>query len=131
MPRLIERVNRLEPDHILITGDITTTALPGRVPRRAAALAPWLTDPGRVTIIPGNHDRYTWWAHRSRRFETFLGEFAPRREYPWLRPLDSTTAILGLDPTRAAVTARGKLPRGQLAEARRLVATAPGRRCLD
>ncbi len=124
VPRLVERVNRLEPDHILITGDITTTALPDEFRAARRALAPWLSDPSRVTIIPGNHDRYTWWAHRSRRFEAFLGEFAPRREYPWLRPLDPITAILGLDPTRAAVTARGKLPRSQLAEARRLVERA-------
>ena len=28
VPRLVERVRGLEPDHILITGDLTTTALP-------------------------------------------------------------------------------------------------------
>ena len=77
-----------------------------------------------MTIIPGNHDRYTWWAHRSRRFERFFGEFAPGRRYPWLRQIDPETAIVGLDPTRAAVTARGKLPHRQLAEAREIVAAA-------
>jgi 3',5'-cyclic AMP phosphodiesterase CpdA len=124
VPRLVERVRRLEPDHLLITGDLTTTALPDEFRAARRALSDWLDDAGRVTIIPGNHDRYTWWAHRSRRFEKFLGDFAPRREYPWLRPLDAETAILGLDPTRAAVTARGKLPPGQLAVARDLVASA-------
>jgi 3',5'-cyclic AMP phosphodiesterase CpdA len=127
VPRLVERVRRLEPDHVLITGDMTTTALPDEFRAARRALAGWLDDPGRVTIIPGNHDRYTWWAHRSRRFEKFLGEFAPRREYPWLRSLDPVTAILGLDPTRAAVTARGTLPLEQLASARELVAAAGDR----
>jgi 3',5'-cyclic AMP phosphodiesterase CpdA len=122
VPRLVDRVRNLEPDHILITGDITTTALPDEFRAARRALSDILNDPGRMTIIPGNHDRYTWWAHRSRRFEHFLGEFAPRHRYPWVRQIDPDTAILGLDPTRAAVTARGKLPPDQLAEARELVA---------
>jgi 3',5'-cyclic AMP phosphodiesterase CpdA len=127
VPRLVERVRRLEPDHILITGDLTTTALPDEFRAARRALADWLHDPGRVTVIPGNHDRYTWWAHRSRRFEKFFGEFAPRHRYPWLRQIDPVTAILGLDPTQAAVTARGRLSPAQLAEARELVAAAGAR----
>lgn len=126
-PRVVERVRDLAPDHILITGDITTTALPDEFRAARHALADLLADPDRVTIIPGNHDRYTWWAHRSRRFEHFFGEFAPRGRYPWLRRIDAETAIVGLDPTRAAVSARGKLPGEQLAEARRIVADARDR----
>ena len=92
----------LEPDHILITGDLTTTALAGRVPRGARrALEPLLADSGKVTVIPGNHDRYTVGAHRDRRFEQYFGDFAPASVS--LAPhLDPQTAILGLDPTRAA-----------------------------
>jgi 3',5'-cyclic AMP phosphodiesterase CpdA len=127
IPRLVDRVRDLAPDHILITGDLTTTALPDEFRAARRALADWLDEPGRITIIPGNHDRYTWWAHRSRRFERFFGEYAPRHRYPWLRPIDPTAAILGLDPTRAAVTARGLLPPDQLAEARELVAAARSR----
>lgn len=124
VPRVVERIRGIQPDHILITGDVTTTALPDEFRAARRALAEFLREPGRVTIIPGNHDRYTWWAHRSRRFEHFFGEFAPRRSYPWLRPIDPDTAILGLDPTRAAVTARGLLPPEQLAQARELVEEA-------
>ncbi len=128
--RLVDHVRRLEPDHILITGDLTTTALPDEFRSARAALAAWLDDPARVTIVPGNHDRYTWWAHRSRRFERYFGEFAPRPDFPWLRPLDPDTAILGLDPTRSGISARGKLPLAQWTEAQRLIAdegSRPGR----
>ena len=76
---LVDRVNSLRADHILITGDLTTTALPSEFRAARAALADWLDDPAGVTIIPGNHDRYTLYAHRSRRFERYFGEFAPRR----------------------------------------------------
>jgi len=124
VPNLVERVNCLNADHILITGDLTTTALPSEFRAARAALANWLGDPAKVTIIPGNHDRYTLRAHRSRRFEQFFGAYSPQDAYPWLRRLDSDTAILGLDPTRAGISARGKLPHAQLLRAQELLATA-------
>lgn len=124
IPDLVERVNSLSVDHILITGDLTTTALPDEFRAARSALADWLGDSSRATVIPGNHDRYTLYAHRSRRFEHYFGEFAPQREYPWLRWLDADTAILGLDPTRSGISASGKIPRSQLKRAREIIATA-------
>jgi 3',5'-cyclic AMP phosphodiesterase CpdA len=126
VPELVEYVRHLNPDHILITGDVTTTALPAEFLHARAALAHWLEDPARVTIVPGNHDRYTLRAHRSRRFEQYLGAFSPGLPYPWLRLLDSETAILGLDPTRAGISARGKLPRAQLIRAQEVLEKAQG-----
>jgi hypothetical protein len=119
--QVVDRVISLEPDHILITGDLTTTALPTEFATARRALAPWLSDPKKVTVIPGNHDRYTPGSQRARLFESSFGEFAPAVGYPWLRFLDDQTAILGLDPTRASLTARGKLPERQLERARELV----------
>ncbi len=122
VPELVEYVRSLDPDHILITGDVTTTALPAEFQAARAALTHWLDDPVRVTVVPGNHDRYTLRAHRSRRFEHYFGDFSPGLPYPWLRRLDSETAILGLDPTRAAISARGKLPGAQITHAQELLA---------
>jgi 3',5'-cyclic AMP phosphodiesterase CpdA len=119
---VVERVLSVSPDHILVTGDLTTTALPAEFRAARRALGPWLHDPKRVTVIPGNHDRYTIGSHRDRRFEQFFGNFAPSHAYPWLRYLDEETAILGLDPTRSSLTARGRLPESQLERARVLIA---------
>src|SRR5271166_3623851 len=69
--QVVEQVLSLEPDHILITGDLTTTALPAEFRAARRALSRWLDEPGKVTIVPGNHDRYTVRAHRDRRFEQF------------------------------------------------------------
>jgi 3',5'-cyclic AMP phosphodiesterase CpdA len=118
---VVERVRSLSPDHILITGDLTTTALPVEFRAARIALEPLLSDPNRATILPGNHDRYTIGSHRDRRFEQYFSEFAPARAYPWLRWLDSQTAIIGLDPTRASLTARGLLPEKQLAHAKEIL----------
>lgn len=124
---VVERVASLHPDHVLVTGDLTTTALAGEFADARAALAPLLTDPARATILPGNHDRYTRGSVRRRMFEGTFGEFAPAGPYPWLRRLDSRTGILGLDPTRPHLSARGLLPVDQLERAKELVSDSSTR----
>ncbi len=118
---VVDRVRSLEADHILITGDLTTTALSAEFLQARAALADLLVDPDRATVIPGNHDRYTGGSVRDKAFEAVFGGFAPSVEFPWLRWVDPETAILGLDPTRAHLSATGRLPALQLARARDLL----------
>ena len=120
VPDLVERVQqpgrRPYPDHRRPDHDGAAR----RVSCRPAAPWPdWLADPARVTIIPGNHDRYTLYAHRSRRFERYFGDFSPETTFPWLRDIGDDTAILGLDPTRSGITASGRLTRSQLMAAPR------------
>ncbi len=122
LEEVVNRVLELAPDHVLITGDLTTTALPGEFLAARKALDPLLTDPDRATVIPGNHDRYTSQAVRYKTFEGAFGSFAPLKPYPWLRALDKDTAILGLDATRSHLTARGYLRPEQLMRAEALVA---------
>jgi 3',5'-cyclic AMP phosphodiesterase CpdA len=124
---VVARVRNLAADHILITGDLTTTALKAEFIDAREALAEILVDPERVTVIPGNHDRYTDGSVRYRQFEKYFGAFAPSENYPWLRYLDPDTAILGLDPTRAHISARGYLPPKQIAMARDILANLPQR----
>lgn len=118
---VVDRVLEIEPDHLLITGDLTTTALREEFAEARRALAPLLTDPGRVTVLPGNHDRYTARSVRTRAFEGFFGAYSGSLLYPWLRWLDSQTAILGLDATRSHLSAKGRIPRTQLLEAQALI----------
>ena len=124
---VVERAAGLNADHVLITGDLTTTALESEFMAAREALSPLLADPGRVTVLPGNHDRYTTGSVRFRHFESWFAPFAPSGPYPWLRRLDDETAILGLDATRSHISATGWLPRAQLEAARELVAD-PARR---
>jgi 3',5'-cyclic AMP phosphodiesterase CpdA len=119
---VVERVRSLAPDHLIVTGDLTTTALTDEFRAAREALADLLVDADRVTVIPGNHDRYTTGSVRYRAFEEWFGAFAPAGPYPWLRPIDPETVILGLDPTRSHLTPTGRLPVEQLARARDLLA---------
>lgn len=123
---LVDYAASLRADHVLITGDLTTTALPSEFKAAKAALSGLVADPGRLTVVPGNHDRYTARSWRERRFEAQFSEYMPQTRFPWLRELDADTAILGLDPTRPAIlTARGRLPEGQLEAAKSLLASRP------
>jgi 3',5'-cyclic AMP phosphodiesterase CpdA len=124
---VIERVKEQKPDHLVITGDLTTTALRAEFQAAREALADLLVDSDRVTVLPGNHDRYTTSSVRSRAFEEWFGAFAPPGPFPWLRWLDPATALLGLDPTRSHLTATGFLPEAQLTKARDLLADPSAR----
>ncbi len=124
---VVERAAGLNADHVLITGDLTTTALPAEFEAARDALAPLLADPDRVTVLPGNHDRYTTGSVRYRQFEEYFGAFAPKSDYPWLRFLDEETAILGLDATRSHISATGRLPKAQFDAARVLIADPASR----
>jgi 3',5'-cyclic AMP phosphodiesterase CpdA len=124
---VVERVRALDADHLLITGDLTTTALPDEFRAAREGLAELLADSDRVTVLPGNHDRYTTGSVRYRAFEEWFGAFSPAAPYPWLRRLDDGTAILGLDPTRSHLSATGRLPESQLAAAKALVSDPSAR----
>jgi len=64
--RLLTEAEAWHADHLLVSGDLTAIALPEEFEEARAALAPWS---GRMTIIPGNHDRYTPAAARAQLFE--------------------------------------------------------------
>ncbi len=124
-----------EADHVVITGDLTGLAYEEEFERAKAALGPLAEDPARLSVIPGNHDRYTARADRERRFERHFGHlvqsdlprFAGPRGYPFVRLLGSEAAVVGLDSTRLAPfpgLAFGQVGREQLA---RLVALLESR----
>ena len=118
---VVDRVRSLDPDHLLITGDLTTTALPSEFQAALEALGPLLSQPATVSVLPGNHDRYTRSSMRNRKFEKFFGPYMPAPTFPWLRWLDPNTAILGLDATRSHISARGFLPPDQMSAAANLL----------
>lgn len=124
---VIEKVASIGADHLLITGDLTTTALRREFDDARLALDPLLGDPERVSILPGNHDRYTSHSVRTRAFERVFGEFSPTNRFPWLRRLDERTGILAFDATRSHLSATGRLPEEQFRQARALLETPEGR----
>jgi hypothetical protein len=118
---VVAQIQSIAPDHLLITGDLTTTALPAEFDAALRELGELLVEPERVSVVPGNHDRYTRHSMRSRTFEKFFGPYMPSTSFPWIRRIDEETGVLGLDPTRSHISARGFLPPEQMEKASILI----------
>jgi 3',5'-cyclic AMP phosphodiesterase CpdA len=118
-------IQRLEIDHVVITGDVSNLALEGEFALVQRFLEEDLgLPPSRVSLVPGNHDTYTRGAYRERRFAaTFarfllsdLPELTPRGEvFPYVQ-LRGPAAIVGLSTAlpRPPLVASGALGRAQL-----------------
>lgn len=54
---LVRDLDRIGPDHIVVTGDLTHLGLPGEF-EEARRWLDGLGPPSRLTLVPGNHDLY-------------------------------------------------------------------------
>jgi 3',5'-cyclic AMP phosphodiesterase CpdA len=103
----------LEPDVVVITGDLTAQALPREFELAREDLAPVL-DRFPTLVMNGNHDVYTLGSARKDRIS--------RHFRPWLHRLPSGIArldvagvtLIGLDPCRPHWSASGVVPQQQL-----------------
>ncbi len=117
---LIEQVHAARPDRVLFSGDLTTTALHSEFEMARKRLSPLLERYDGL-IVPGNHDRYTFTAARTRRLERYFPDHAPA-SYPFHRRLDEKLHLIALDPTRPNfITDRGSLAPTQLRAMRGLL----------
>ncbi len=116
----VAHVASLSPDLVVITGDLTATALDAEFAAARVALAP-LLDRFPTLILPGNHDRYTRGSDRSDRMRVTFGAWfhsaAPTA--PGDRPLGridvGALTCISLDPTRpTGLSASGEVPGAQL-----------------
>ena len=95
-----------QPDHIVVTGDLTHLSLPAEF-RKSRRWLQSLGSPSRVTVIPGNHDRYvrTAWKDTMAYWEDYMRSDAPGdtegnprlpdRLFPLLR-IRGPAAIIGV-----------------------------------
>ncbi|MDP2274400.1 MAG: metallophosphoesterase [Archangium sp.] len=120
---ILEDIEKLDADHVLFTGDLTAMGA-GAEFEAVHASVRHLTQAGRLTVIPGNHDRYID-APGARHFErvfaeqlvSAMPEYADATGYPFVKLLGDDTAIIGLDSTRVSGWSHyfvGRLGRSQL-----------------
>jgi 3',5'-cyclic AMP phosphodiesterase CpdA len=91
-------------DHLIVSGDLTAYALEEEFDGAKAALAGWVEDRQKCTVIHGNHDVYTPGAVRAQRFERRFGhllesdlpEYQREGPYPFVRLLGEGAAVVGL-----------------------------------
>lgn len=109
-------------DHLAVTGDLSNLSLEAEF-ELAHELLSGFGDGRKVSVIPGNHDCYTYTSGRRGVFERHfadymvsdLPELARDRCYPWVKCLDEV-ALIGLSSAIATppVLATGKVSPTQL-----------------
>lgn len=119
------KVLELQPEALLLTGDLTTVSLPGEFADAAKMLEP-VTRKLPAWLVPGNHDRYTPCTVRSKLLERALGHVMPAA-YPHLQPLGGRWHVLMLDAAfPQGLAAEGRLGPEQLRKAAKLLDSLPG-----
>jgi 3',5'-cyclic AMP phosphodiesterase CpdA len=114
-------------DHVVVTGDLTNVSLVEEFQAARELLEPLIArGPGFLSVIPGNHDRYTYTSHWRGDFERFFAdcmtsEVETGGPFPFVR-FRGEVAILGLDsgiatPPFRATGALGAAQRARLVRA--------------
>ena len=113
LQNVLDQITAIKPDVVLFTGDFTTTALHREFASLQVILEPFLQS-HRGVIVPGNHDRYSFASHRTRRMETYFGQHMPKT-YPHVEQLTDTWQLMAIDSAVPRVsTSRGRLGDTQL-----------------
>ena len=104
MRAIVRDAQRHAVDHVVLSGDLTASALPSEFAGAASALGALALDPRRCTVIPGNHDCHHPAALHEKRFEGSFGALlqsdlpSHARVGPWplVRLLGEELAIIAL-----------------------------------
>ena len=97
MPHLLLALEEDDADHLVVSGDLTTTSLPSEFDDFRRTFEGWLTGPERATVLPGNHDRYTQATYRKRVFDSLFGEYCGGGRLPFLKRLAEGLDLIGFD----------------------------------
>ena len=131
-PEMLEMLGadlqRLAPDHIVVTGDLTHIALPQEFIQARG----WLESLGRpqdVTVVPGNHDAYVRvnWPDSLGQWQAFLaGDKPTAHVFPSLR-IRGPVAFIGLNTAvpSAPLLATGRIGQDQMQRLEALLAALP------
>jgi 3',5'-cyclic AMP phosphodiesterase CpdA len=100
----VEATIAAEPDLVVCTGDLTSTATEEEFEAARVLLEPILTRfPFRV--VPGNHDVYT--SESRGRFNTHFGPWSGQGSFPWVERFGAWD-VVALDTARPALLSRGR-----------------------
>ncbi|WP_308469071.1 metallophosphoesterase family protein [Anaeromyxobacter diazotrophicus] len=128
LKKILQALEAEPLDHLVVTGDVTLSGEASEFERAAELLAPW-AEAGKLTVLPGNHDLWSWEAAASWRFLRLLGADGrgmkkPFAVFPLAVELSPEVTLVALDSARHGEDPRttpGALGSEQLAAARELV----------
>jgi len=120
LDQVVDALREARPDHLAITGDLTNLSLGIEFAELRHLLERLDMPPDRITVVPGNHDRYTRGADRDHRMMAYLepymrGDSASPDPFPVVRLRDGV-ALMGLDTAlpRPPLVAGGRIGHRQM-----------------
>ncbi|MEE8554608.1 MAG: metallophosphoesterase family protein [bacterium] len=125
--KMVEAIRSQPWDHLVITGDLTQLALDAEFALAREILEPLLEGGAeRVTVVPGNHDRYVDDPRARAAFRRYFGDFSGEGEIS-TKQLTERWWLAGWDSTRAtrAFDASGRVRPETLAATERWLAGLP------
>lgn len=96
--RLLEDVDAQGVDHALCTGDLTGVSTEAEYTEVAGLFGARLGQPERLTVIPGNHDRYVKGVEGL--FERHFSRVSEGAKFPFVKHLPSGVSIVAIDVAR-------------------------------
>ena len=120
--KLVEKISKMKCDHLVISGDLTQLSLESEFSLARKTLDPLLKNNSRVTIIPGNHDRYVSQSLSNDLFKKYFGDFFGKEEIH-LQEINSDWIIIGWDSVHPNdwFTASGTVRRSTLIETEKII----------
>ena len=124
--KLVEQISRMKWDHLVISGDITQLSLESEFDLARKTLDPLLEDKSRVSIIPGNHDRYVLQNYSKDFFKKYFGEFFGSSEIHF-RKLKFGWVLVGWDSVHPNgwLTAAGTVKRSTIKATEDIIKSFP------
>jgi len=128
LKKILQALQEEAVDHLVVTGDVTASGEPTEFERAAELLSPW-AEAGKLTVLPGNHDVWSYESAATWRFLRTLGHDGrgmkrPLAVFPLAVDLSGEVTLVALDSARYGEdprTTSGVLGTEQLAAARELV----------
>ena len=121
LPAVVDRIDQIKPHLLVLSGDLTTTALKEEFDDVMKALHP-LVSKYETIVVPGNHDRYTFASARHRTAERCVGKSMPHN-FPHQLELTRRWTLLALDSAVPRyISSRGRVGQRQIESAEREIA---------
>jgi len=120
--KLVKQVCKMNWDHLVISGDLTQLSLESEFLLAREILDPLLKEKSRITIIPGNHDRYVLQSFSNDLFKKYFGLFFGKTEVH-VREINADWVILGWDSTYSNgwLSASGAVRRSTIIETEKII----------
>ena len=90
----VEYVNALDVEQVIITGDFASTATDYEFEQGVKFIRALESGGKKVSVIPGNHDVYTFASERNQVFESYYAPWMPDAPLPCIQHLPNGTPYL-------------------------------------